>query len=139
MNRSPPGVPASATYRNGGSTGENNQDVRRFQHRREPQRLDVEAARPRQIGAALGDVVDAAGLYVHGHGLTPLRLRMTCVCSVSDTERHQTLWVTLHHRPWSRVVGLEFADTTIAARFERYLKTGSGRAFAKRHFAAVAR
>src|SRR6476659_847289 len=31
-------------------------------------------------------------------------------------------------------VSLEFADALIAARFERYLKTGSGRAFAKRHF-----
>jgi putative endonuclease len=42
--------------------------------------------------------------------------------------------VTVHHRPWSFVVSLEFADATIAGRLERYLKTGSGRAFAKRHF-----
>ena len=42
--------------------------------------------------------------------------------------------VAVHHRPWSFVLSLEFADGTIAARFERYLKTGSGRAFAKRHF-----
>lgn len=42
--------------------------------------------------------------------------------------------VTVHHRPWSLVVALEFADATTAIRFERYLKTGSGRAFAKRHF-----
>jgi putative endonuclease len=43
--------------------------------------------------------------------------------------------VTVHHRPWSLVVALEFSDATTAARFERYLKTGSGRAFSKRHFA----
>ena len=42
--------------------------------------------------------------------------------------------VTVHNRPWSLVVSLEFADAAIAARFERYLKTGAGRAFATRHF-----
>ena len=42
--------------------------------------------------------------------------------------------VTVHHRPWSVVGALEFADATTAWHFERYLKTGSGRAFAKRHF-----
>ena len=41
---------------------------------------------------------------------------------------------TVRHRPWSPVVSLEFADAKTAWRFERYLKTGSGRAFAKRHF-----
>jgi putative endonuclease len=41
---------------------------------------------------------------------------------------------TVQHRPWSVVVSLEFADEQTAARFERYLKSGSGRAFAKRHF-----
>ena len=38
------------------------------------------------------------------------------------------------HRPWSVVVSLEFPDESPAARFEKYLKSGSGRAFAKRHF-----
>ena len=42
---------------------------------------------------------------------------------------------TRQHRPWSIVVVLEFPDESAAARFERYLKSGSGRAFAKRHFA----
>jgi predicted GIY-YIG superfamily endonuclease len=42
--------------------------------------------------------------------------------------------VTVHHRPWSLVVSLAFTDARTAGRFERYLKTGSGRAFAKRHF-----
>ncbi len=39
------------------------------------------------------------------------------------------------HRPWLPVVVLEFPDEHAANRFERYLKSGSGRAFAKRHFA----
>lgn len=38
------------------------------------------------------------------------------------------------HRPWRLVVALEFATQDIAVEFERYLKSGSGRAFAKRHF-----
>jgi putative endonuclease len=41
---------------------------------------------------------------------------------------------TVHHRPWSVVVIVEFPDEGAAVRFERYLKSGSGRAFAKRHF-----
>jgi len=32
-------------------------------------------------------------------------------------------------------VQIEFCDEPTARRFERYLKSGSGRAFAKRHFA----
>ena len=42
---------------------------------------------------------------------------------------------TVMHRPWSVIVVVEFADEPTAVRFERYLKSGSGRAFAKRHFA----
>jgi hypothetical protein len=34
------------------------------------------------------------------------------------------------------VVSIEFPSEKAARRFERYLKSGSGRAFAKRHFAA---
>jgi putative endonuclease len=41
---------------------------------------------------------------------------------------------TARDRPWSIVVSLEFADEQASVRFERYLKSGSGRAFAKRHF-----
>ena len=42
---------------------------------------------------------------------------------------------TRAHRPWSIVVSIEFPTEREAIRFERYLKSGSGRAFAKRHFA----
>ena len=40
---------------------------------------------------------------------------------------------TRQYRPWRLVVSLEFATEVSAAAFEKYLKTGSGRAFAKRH------
>ncbi len=36
--------------------------------------------------------------------------------------------------PWKLSVCIGVADPEKARRFERYLKSGSGRAFAKRHF-----
>ena len=42
---------------------------------------------------------------------------------------------TRRHRPWRVLVSLEFPDERTALRFEKYLKSGSGRAFATRHFA----
>jgi predicted GIY-YIG superfamily endonuclease len=41
---------------------------------------------------------------------------------------------TASRRPWQLHVVIEFSDEDRAIRFERYLKSGSGRAFAKRHF-----
>jgi predicted GIY-YIG superfamily endonuclease len=41
---------------------------------------------------------------------------------------------TARFKPWKLLVSIEFPDQSTAARFERYLKSGSGRAFAKRHF-----
>ena len=41
---------------------------------------------------------------------------------------------TARHRPWRLIVAVEFATQRSAVAFEKYLKTGSGRAFAKRHF-----
>lgn len=40
---------------------------------------------------------------------------------------------TMSDRPWRLVSFVEFADEAQAIRFEKYLKSGSGRAFAKRH------
>jgi predicted GIY-YIG superfamily endonuclease len=40
---------------------------------------------------------------------------------------------TAKYRPWRLAVSIEFETTSQAAEFERYLKSGSGRAFAKRH------
>jgi len=44
---------------------------------------------------------------------------------------------TVRHRPWSLVVSMEFPTEKAALRFEKYLKSGSGRAFIKRHFGRV--
>jgi len=41
---------------------------------------------------------------------------------------------TAKYRPWHIETVLSFSCTAKAHAFERYLKTGSGRAFAKRHF-----
>ena len=41
---------------------------------------------------------------------------------------------TTSYRPWSLVLTIEFQTEPAAVRFEKYLKSGSGRAFAKRHF-----
>jgi putative endonuclease len=40
---------------------------------------------------------------------------------------------TASGRPWKVVVSIEFATEKRALQFERYLKSGSGAAFAKRH------
>jgi predicted GIY-YIG superfamily endonuclease len=41
---------------------------------------------------------------------------------------------TAKFTPWRLVTYIAFSDQAKALRFERYLKSGSGRAFAKRHF-----
>ena len=40
---------------------------------------------------------------------------------------------TAKYRPWTVDVVIEFADERRAVAFERYLKSGSGVAFAQRH------
>jgi predicted GIY-YIG superfamily endonuclease len=40
---------------------------------------------------------------------------------------------TAHKRPWRVIVTIRFADEEHALNFERYLKSGSGAAFARRH------
>jgi predicted GIY-YIG superfamily endonuclease len=41
---------------------------------------------------------------------------------------------TARHRPWRVLVCIEFDEERPALDFERYLKSGSGREFARRHF-----
>lgn len=41
---------------------------------------------------------------------------------------------TAKHRPWRIETAVAFASQTKARAFERYLKTGSGREFARRRF-----
>lgn len=46
---------------------------------------------------------------------------------------------TARHRPWKTLAVIEFDEEAPAIEFERYLKTGSGREFARRHFRQVVR
>jgi len=41
---------------------------------------------------------------------------------------------TKKYMPWKLVVSVSFIDQEKATSFEKYLKHGSGHAFAKRHF-----
>ena len=41
---------------------------------------------------------------------------------------------TSEHRPWKRLVVIEFDEENPAIDVEEYLKTGSGREFTRRHF-----
>jgi len=41
---------------------------------------------------------------------------------------------TIKYAPWEFVEVIQFADKRKVNAFERYLKTGSGRTFAKKHF-----
>jgi predicted GIY-YIG superfamily endonuclease len=41
---------------------------------------------------------------------------------------------TASGRPWRLVTTIEFSDAERARKFELYLKSGSGRAFARRYF-----
>jgi predicted GIY-YIG superfamily endonuclease len=43
---------------------------------------------------------------------------------------------TREHAPWQLIVALAFSSELSALRFEKYLKTGSGRAFMERYFLA---
>ena len=40
---------------------------------------------------------------------------------------------TTKFKPWELVTYIAFSDSSKAHKFERYLKSGSGRAFAKKH------
>ena len=51
-----------------------------------------------------------------------------------EWHNHGPCGYTVEHRLWSLVVVIEFPTEQQALRFERYLKSGSGRTFAKRHF-----
>ena len=42
---------------------------------------------------------------------------------------------TSKYRPWQIIAAIWIADAAKARLFEKYLKSGSGRAFSKKHFA----
>jgi putative endonuclease len=41
---------------------------------------------------------------------------------------------TAKFKPWKTIVAIKFSDNQKANAFEKYLKSGSGHAFANRHF-----
>jgi putative endonuclease len=57
------------------------------------------------------------------------RLREHNAGRSESQSRHSSL-----HGPWKLVVQIGFEDRAKAFTFEKYLKSGSGRAFAKKHF-----
>jgi putative endonuclease len=54
-----------------------------------------------------------------------------------EWHNHGPCGQTVRHRPWSLVVAMEFPTEREEVRFEKYLKSGSGRAFSARHFGSI--
>jgi predicted GIY-YIG superfamily endonuclease len=81
--------------------------------------------------------IDKRIVYVIRSDANPSRHYVGITNSVRDRldwHNHGPSGHTVEHRPWSVVVSIEFPTEAAAVRFEKYLKSGSGRAFAKRHF-----
>jgi predicted GIY-YIG superfamily endonuclease len=80
---------------------------------------------PKRFVYILKSIANPAEYYVGVTSDMPARL----------TAHHQGLSShTAGSRPWKPLVIIEFDDEAAALEFERYLKTGSGREFARRHF-----
>jgi predicted GIY-YIG superfamily endonuclease len=80
---------------------------------------------PRQFVYIIRSARDTTRYYV---GLTSDVQRRLSVHNSGGSEHTSSL------RPWDLVAAIEFANASSAVAFEKYLKSGSGRAFAKRHF-----
>lgn len=57
------------------------------------------------------------------------RLRKHNAGRAESQSRHTSMY-----GPWTLVIQIGFAEKSKAIAFEKYLKSGSGRAFAKKHF-----
>ena len=64
-------------------------------------------------------------LYVEAAANVPVRL-------AAHNAGHSPL--TAAHRPWRLVAVVQFGNESTAQRFEKFLKSSSGRAFIKHHF-----
>jgi len=65
------------------------------------------------------------------------RYYVGCTGDLKDRVRRHNAGEVTHtakHGPWHLVTYVAFSDREKAFAFERYLKSGSGRAFTKRHF-----
>ena len=85
---------------------------------------------PKRFVYILKSVVDPNEYYVGVTADPDARLR----AHTAGLSAH-----TPHHRPWRTLVCVEFDEEQPALQFERYLKTGSGREFARRHFRQTVR
>jgi putative endonuclease len=76
-------------------------------------------------------------VYVLKNDTVPARYYTGLTSDVSRRLREHNEGTSTHTtasgRPWHIDVVVEFTDEVRARRFERYLKSGSGSAFAKRH------
>ena len=76
-------------------------------------------------------------VYVLRSAIDPDRYYVGLTSDLAERLRVHNLGLsghTVQDRPWQLVAAVEFTSQESAARFEKYLKSGSGRAFAKRHF-----
>jgi len=81
---------------------------------------------PRQFVCVLRSLRDPMRYYI---GLTSYVTRRLSIHNSGGSLSH-----TAQLRPWELVASIAFAKESSAVAFEKYLKSGSGRAFAKRHF-----
>ena len=75
-------------------------------------------------------------VYVLKNGTVPPRYYTGVTSAVARRCAEHNAGSCIHtakYRPWSLDVVVEFADERRAVSFERYLKSGSGVAFAHRH------
>ena len=77
----------------------------------------------------LQSVGDSEKFYTGCTNDVPDRVRRHNVGQAESQSRHTSL-----NGPWKLIVEIGFDDRSKAFAFEKYLKSGSGRAFAKRHF-----
>jgi predicted GIY-YIG superfamily endonuclease len=76
-------------------------------------------------------------VYVLESTVTPGRHYVGLTANVARRVEAHNAGLSPHtrkHRPWRLLAVIEFSEPDRAATFERFLKTGSGRAFARRHF-----
>ena len=89
------------------------------------------------IATELGMSDSKRFVYVLESKVTPERHYVGLSSNVSTRLTLHNNGPSMHssaHRPWRSLVSIEFAVEGKAIAFERYLKSGSGRAFARRHF-----
>ena len=84
--------------------------------------------------------IDKRIVYIIRSDVNPARHYVGLTNDVAarlDWHNHGPCGHTLSNRPWSLVVSVEFPTEKAAVRFEKYLESGSGRAFSKRHLSGI--